>query len=158
MTLRGFERRWLCAIFATMLPSGAEPRLPLGADDVDSAAYIDDLMRVAPRHFALGLRACAWLIQLLPLFVLRKPATFMGLPVELRTELFERMCRSDVYLIRELPMLFKTAACLGYCGLPQVQALVGIAPRDAEAARWARRRLPGLPTVPTAPAVKEPTP
>jgi len=142
MTLLGFERRWLCAIFATMLPSGAEPRLPLGADDVDSGAYVDDLMRIAPRHFSLGLRACTWLVQLMPLFVLGRLSSFMGLPSELRTELFERMCRSDKYLIRELPMLFKTAACLGYCGLPQVQAQVGIAPRDAEPARWARRSLP----------------
>jgi hypothetical protein len=142
MTLFGFERRWLCSIFATMLPSGADPRLPLGADDVGSGAYVDDLMRTAPRHFTLGLRACVWLIQLMPPFVLGRFSSFSALSADARTELFERMCRSDRYLIRELPMLFKTAACLGYCGLPAVQERIGIAPRDVEPARWARGSLP----------------
>lgn len=141
MRLWAVERRWLCAIFETMLPSGADPRAPLGASDVDLGAYADELLRVAPRHFALGLRACTWLIQLMPPFVLGKLSSFTGLSSELRTELFERMGRSDRYLIRELPMLFKTAACLGFCGLPQVQAQLGISPRDGEPASWARRGL-----------------
>ena len=142
MKLFEFERRWLCNIFATILPSGAEPRLPLGANDVDMGAYVDDLMHSAPRHFALGLRVCAWLVQVMPAFVLGRLSSFAGLSVTQQTEMFERMCGSNIYVIRELPMLFKTAACLGYCGLPHVQEQLGIAPRDAQGPHWTRHSLP----------------
>jgi hypothetical protein len=56
--------------------------------------------------------------------------------------LLERLGRSRVYVIREMPLLFKTAACLGYGGLPEVQARVGITPVDALPPDWARRSLP----------------
>jgi hypothetical protein len=147
MRLLGFERRWLAEIFAAMLPASDDPRFPLGASALGAERYIDDLMRSAPRDFALGLRVCTWLVQLAPLFTYGRLAGFAGLDAAQRSELLERLTRSDVYLIRELPMLFKTAACLGLCGLPDLQRRIGIHPVDASDPEWAhagdaRRRLP----------------
>lgn len=147
MSLLGFERRWLAAIFATILPASDDPRFPLGAGALGAERYIDHLMRSAPRDFAFGLRICTWLLQLAPLLVHRRLVGFAGLDEAARSELLERMTRSDVYLIRELPMLFKTAACLGLCGLPDLQRRIGIHPLDARDPEWARaeraaRRLP----------------
>jgi hypothetical protein len=145
--LLGFERRWLAAIFAAVLPASDDPRFPLGAPELGVERYIDHLMRSAPRGFALGLRVCTWLLQLAPLLVYRRLVGFAGLDAPARSELLERLTRSDAYLIRELPMLFKTAACLGLCGLPALQRRIGIHPVDASDPEWARadvtaRRLP----------------
>jgi len=143
----GFERRWLTEIFAATLAASDDPRFPLGASALGVERYIDDLMRSAPRGFALGLRVCTWLLQLAPLLAYGRPVRFAGLDAAARSELLEHLTRSDVYLIRELPMLFKTAACLGLCGLPELQRRIGIHPVDASDPEWARgggrgRRLP----------------
>jgi hypothetical protein len=41
-------------------------------------------------------------------------------------------------VLREMPLLFKMIGCLGYCGSPEVQAQIGIEPRDEKPAEWAR--------------------
>lgn len=132
------ERRWLGTVFDTILPADADERLEMGARDVPMEQFADDLALYAPTHFNAGLRASLWLlVLLLPLVVLGRLATFSGLAPDERLELLERLGRSDVYLLRELPTLFKTIACLGFCGLPEVQQSIGIAPTDDEPPPWA---------------------
>lgn len=147
MTLFAFERRWLALIFATILPASDDPRFPQGADELGVERYIESLLRIAPGDFATALRVCTWLLMLSPLFVLGRIATLAGLAPAERAKLFERLSESNVYLIRELPMLFKTAACLGLCGLPEVQRRIGIHPVDRTPPDWvstgaAHARLP----------------
>jgi hypothetical protein len=137
MKLFGFERRWLLLVFETILPASDDPRFPQGALELGAGRYLDSLVRTAPSDFVLGLRLCTWLLMFAPLFMLRRLCTFAGLSAAQRTELLERFARSDVYLIRELPMLFKTAACLGVCGLPEVQRRIGIHPVDPTPPDWA---------------------
>ena len=62
----------------------------------------------------------------------------IGLGADERMAVLERMRQSDVYLVREMPLLFKTVGCLGFCGLPQVHEQVGIEPRDTTPPEWAR--------------------
>jgi hypothetical protein len=138
MTLFAFERRWLALVFATVLPGSRDPRFPHGAAELGAERYIDSLLRSAPRDFCIGLRASTWLLWLAPPFVLGTLCSFGGLAPARRAELLERIAGSDVYLIRELPLLFKTAACLGLCGLPEVQRRIGIHPIDATPPDWAR--------------------
>ena len=143
------ERRWLLLIFATILPAIDDPRFPHGASELGADRYADSLLRTAPSSFALGLRLCCWLVMLAPPFVLRRLRTFAGLTAAEQAELLERLTTSDVYLVRELPMLFKTALCLGVCGLPEVQRRIGIQPTDSTAPDWAQpdaraQRLPLL--------------
>jgi hypothetical protein len=142
MTFLGFERRWLLTVFDTVAPSGVDERVPGGASSVPMERFLDDLIANAPMHFLLGLKACVWVVMFAPLFVLGRFATFQGLSPRERLELLERFGRSDTYVIREMPLLFKTVACLGFCGVPEIQSRVGIHPVDATAPAWARRGLP----------------
>jgi hypothetical protein len=138
MKLFAFERRWLALVFATILPASDDARFPEGADELGAARYIDSLLRTAPSDFCIGLRVFTWLLMFMPPFVLGRLCTFAMLAATERTELLERLTQSNTYLIRELPMLFKTAACLGLCGLPHVQRRIGIHPVDATPPDWAR--------------------
>src|ERR1041384_1600454 len=142
MTLASFEKRWLLVIFETVVPSGANERMPLGARDAPMDRFIDDLLAHAPLHFCLGLRACIWILTLSPIFVLGRLGTFASLDSGERLQLLRRFSASPNYVLREMPLLFKTVACLGFCGLPDVQSRLGIHPVDATPPEWARPRLP----------------
>ena len=140
--LSGPELRCLSAVFDAVLPSGASHAIRLGAGDVPLDRFVADLVQHAPAHFRMGLRACIWLVTLAPPLVLGRWRTFVGLSPKERLDLLDRLGRSSTYLVREVPLFFKTVACLGFCGLPEVQAAVGIAPVDASPPEWARRGLP----------------
>jgi hypothetical protein len=142
MTLLGFERRWILEVFAAVAPGGAHPLLPEGAEGPLMSRFLDDLAKRAPTHFLLGLRACAWVVMFSPPFVLGRWKMFTGLSAEEKFRLLDELAESDVYVIREMPLLFKTIACLGFCGLPAVQAKIGVHPIDASPPAWARRSLP----------------
>ncbi|MCA9628474.1 MAG: hypothetical protein KC766_12440 [Myxococcales bacterium] len=134
-----FEKRWLRSIFDCVIPSGASRVLPEGAADVPLEGFIEDLLAHAPAQFCLGMRACTWAITLAPLLVLGRPKTFHGLSREDQYRVLDVMRSSDIYLVREMPLLFKTIGCLGYGGLPRIQARLDIEPRDATDPEWARR-------------------
>jgi len=129
LRLFGFERSWLCAVLHDVVPGTAE---------VPIERFVDDLVRHAPLEFVFGLRACLWLLVLSPPVLLRRVKSYFGLPLEERLALHARLKTSPIYVIREMPLLFKMIGCLGLCGLPGVQEGVGITPRDAEPAEWAR--------------------
>jgi hypothetical protein len=131
-----FERRWLVAIFETVLPSG-EPALPLGAVDAPLGRFVDDFLARAPLPAVLGLRASLWLVMLAPVVLRRRPGTLLGLPPSERLGVLERLRRSDHYLVREAALLFKIVGCLGFCGLAPVQQRLGIHPTDRTLPPWA---------------------
>ncbi len=107
MPLFAFERRWLLAAFEAVLPSGAHDRLVLGAAEVDMDAFLVDLGARAPGRF------------------LRRPCRFVAQPVAARERVLRWFAARRSYLLRELPMLVKMVACLGYADRPEVQRLVG---------------------------------
>lgn len=132
-----FERRWLAAIWATIFPSGTQGGLALGARDVALDRFLDELVAFAPARVTLGARVCVWLLTLCPLFVLGRFALFPSLDAEARLAVLEKLRASDVYLVRELPILFKMLGALGYAGLPAVHEELGIPVRDREPPDWA---------------------
>ena len=142
MTLSGFEKRWLLVIFETLVPSGADERFLEGAKDAPMDRFVDDLLSHAPLHFCLGVRACLWILTLSPVVVLGHLGTFGSLAPAERIALLKRFSASPNYVVREMPLLFKTVACLGFCGLPGIQSRIGIEPVDATPPEWARPRLP----------------
>jgi len=119
-----FERAWLLAIFSAMLPSGHSERLPLGARDAPMEAFLDEFERTAPLDTRLGVRAALWVVTLAPLPWLGRPRLFAGLAAPEQVALLEQMSASPIYLLRELPMLLKVIACMGYAAAPRVQARV----------------------------------
>jgi hypothetical protein len=137
MRFFAFERRWMLAVLDAILPSGAHPRLVLGARDVPMQRFVDDLLLRAPALAAIGLRASLWVVTLAPL-ARGRPRLFGSLAAEERVALLEALGRSQIHLLREVPVLLKTLACLGYCGVPEVQRQVGIAPAPSAPPRWTR--------------------
>jgi hypothetical protein len=135
LRLLRFERRWLVAVFETVLPPG-EPALPLGAAQAPLGRFVDDFLGRAPLTAVLGLRGALWLVMLAPLFVLGRPRTFLALAPADRIALLERLRRSDRYLVRESAVLFKIVGCLGFCGLAPVQRQLGIHPTDRTLPPW----------------------
>jgi hypothetical protein len=135
LRLLRFERRWVVAIFETVLPAG-EPGLSLGAADAPLGRFLDDFLARAPLTAVLGLRASLWLLMLSPLFVLRRPRTLLALSPPDRLAVLDRLRRSDVYLVRESALLFKIVGCLGFCGLHPVQQRLGIFPTDSTLPPW----------------------
>jgi hypothetical protein len=136
LRLLRFERRWLVAIFETVLPTG-EAALPLGAAQAPLGRFADDLLARAPLAAVLGLRGALWLVMLAPPFVLGRPRTFLGLAPADRIALLDRLRKSDRYLVRESAALFKIVGCLGFCGLTPVQQRLGIHPTDRTLPPWA---------------------
>jgi hypothetical protein len=132
-----FERRWLLEVFDTLLPSGVGRTLPIGARDVPLAGYVDELVRFAPLDVVVGVRLCLWFLLLCPLFVIGRWSTFFGLEQDERIEVLDTLKKSPSYVVREIPLLFKMLGCLGFCGVPEVQAHIGVTPRDSSPPDWA---------------------
>jgi hypothetical protein len=132
-----YERRCVTAIFETVLPSESCAAFPLGARDMPIDAFLDHVSRNAPAQFLLGLRIFTWVVTFAPIFVLGRFTTFLGLAAPEQFQLLEALRGSSTYALREIPLFFKMVACLGFCGLPDVQRLVGVAPRDATPPPWA---------------------
>lgn len=128
MRLLAFERRWLLAVFHLMLPRSAF--FPIGAEDAPMAAFTTDLLQRAPLSFALGLRAALLAVVFYPVWAARTPRTLFSWPAGAQLDALEKMAQSRFYLIREMPMLLKMTACLGFFGLPQIQRAMGIENND----------------------------
>lgn len=133
-----FERRWLLRIFDAVYPGGTEGGLRLGAKDVPIGGLLDDMVKRAPFDFVLGLRAAAWVVTLFGPLLAGRLRTFAGLSVTERGEVLESLAHSRLYLLREIPMLLKMVASLGYLGVPSVQRELGLPNVDGEPPAWAR--------------------
>lgn len=137
MKLLAFEESWLLSIFEAILPSAAHPRVSLGASDVPMRAFVRELMTSAPAQTALGVRAATWVVTFAPLLILKRFRLFGSLSPALRASVLSRMAQADFYPIRELPMLLKMMACMGYAALPEVRDQIGIAATDRTLPTWA---------------------
>ncbi len=124
MRLSAPERRWAQAVFETLLPTGADPRLPIGARDVDMVGRLERLLSVSPPHAAWGARMAFMLLQALPPFLTGELRTFRGLTARVREDVLRRCAESPVYILREAMALVKTVALMAYFDDPRtVQAI-----------------------------------
>lgn len=140
--MTGLERRWLALVFEAILPDGVSPGFP-GMRQVPLASFLDDFESAAPGRMLAGVRlALAFVFLGAPLVFLGRLRTFAGLAPEDRLELLKRLRASDVYVLRELPVLLKSVACLAHGGLPEVQRQIGI-PWEGPPPVWARPQAPG---------------
>ena len=133
--MTSLERRWLCAIFDTILPASAAGFTP-APSDVPLEVFFRDLERSAPSDFNLGLRVAVWVVMLAPPFTVRRMRPFTSLDSAERLAVVERLAASKVYLLREIPLLLKMVGCLGYCGVPEVQSGLGIPLSTREPPAW----------------------
>lgn len=120
------------SLLEVIVPSGTTDRLPLGARDVPVKLFLDDAFKATPRDFTVGFRLCLWVVMLSPFFVLRRFKLAANLKRDERLELLERFAASDVYLLREMPVMFKVVLGFAYCRVPEVQRALGIEPLRAK--------------------------
>jgi hypothetical protein len=99
-------------------------RKPKGAGA--AGHVVDQVLAAAPFGFLMGVRVALWCVVLAPLVVLGTLRTFGRLDAGERRQVLEAFRTSRRYLVRELLVLLKSLACLAWCGLPPVQAAIGI--------------------------------
>ncbi len=120
------------SLLEVIVPSGTNERLPLGASDVPVKPFLDDAFKATPLDFRIGFRMCLWVVMLSPLFVPRRFKLAVHLTREERLALLGRFAASNVYLLREMPVMFKVVLGFAYCRVPEVQRALGIEPLHAK--------------------------
>ena len=136
MRLLDCEHRWQMAVLDTILPSGEGEKLPRGAAEVKLRPFVGDLLNTIPLEARIGLRASLWLLMVAPPFLLGRPRSFMALSGAERLGLLERMAASEQYALREIPVMLKAVAGLGYFGSPEVQRQMGLDTLGRAPAGW----------------------
>ena len=115
MRLTGIERKWLEAIMESLIPPGTVESISLSAADTKSAEILEEMLCYLPAFTGLGLRASIVFIEFMgPLFGLRRAARFSGLSAEQREQCLARMSKHDSYFVRQMVLLHKATACLGW--------------------------------------------
>jgi fumarate reductase subunit D len=113
------------SVLDTLLPSGANPLLPLGLlDSGFESFWVEFKADVAPPlrlAFRLGLFTAAWVA---PVLVRRLPP--LGrLSASDRERALTAMERSHVVILRQLVRILKTVAALHYGAHPHVRKAIG---------------------------------
>ena len=107
-----------------------------GAADLPMAAFLDDFLRHAPWRICAVLRLATWVVEFSPILLLQRPLPFTKLGQAEREASLARLGASPLHLVRELPLLLKMVACMGFCGHPEARRQIGI-PTAGEAPAWA---------------------
>lgn len=131
-----FERRWLLTLFDAVLPGGAHPAFPRTVEEAGVDRFVTDLVQHAPPPANLGLRVATWALTFAPLWRWGRPRTMGRLERDEQVQLFEALHRSRLHLVRELPMLVKTFAVMGYGSLADVQRNVGVPLPAGDRVSW----------------------
>lgn len=123
--LTRWETAFLVDVYRTLLPSGAHPRLTLGAADMPLVPFTERWLRSVPWEARLGFRIALRLLAIAPLLTFTGLKPLRALDDVARIAVLERLSRHRVYLLRELPVIVKTVACTGYCAHPAVRRAIG---------------------------------
>ncbi|MCS6798522.1 MAG: hypothetical protein NZ898_08325 [Myxococcota bacterium] len=144
-----FERRWAHDVMSSFAPPGG-PGLAPDPGRVDFVGALRTQMRASTPLAALGLRLAVWMAALAPLWTLGRLRTIRGLRPAERAAVLARLLRSRLYLVRELTLFLKLAACFALFRVPELRAQSHYDPAQADegppAASGVRRRLPVVAT------------
>lgn len=127
MRLSNLERAVTLAVFDAVLPgiAGGAP----AARDHDLLGAHERMLAGMPRPHALGFRAAFVATELgLPLAMLGRLGRFSRLGQADRIAALERVVKHRAYLIRQVGLLFKTAAGFAYFQVEGVRAHFGLPP------------------------------
>lgn len=116
--------------------------MPIAGDDPRLEGFILDLEESAPGLVLLGLRGATWVVTLAGAPLTGRFASFRALDRAAKAEVLTALSQSRFFILRELPMLLKMFACMGYGGLPEAQRAVGGPGAHAPAPAWANRVAP----------------
>lgn len=118
------EQRWAVAVLEGFAPVGG-PGLAPQEGEVDYLTTMRKMMHASTGLAAFGLRLGLWLATFAPVFVLGKLKTMASLSRERRAELLEKLLSHRLYLIRELTLLLKLAACMAMFARPALRERSG---------------------------------
>jgi len=128
MRLFSFEEGWARAVLAAMFPA------PSADSEVREASYgpgFAGIIAEAPFEPAVGLRLALFMVILSPLFVLKRPRTFLGLTADARERVLDVLLASRIYAVRQLVLALKTMGALLYAHDPEVRRAMLTPKREA---------------------------
>lgn len=115
MRLFAFEEGWARAVLAAMFPVDSPAR------EAGYGPGFAGIIASAPFEAAVGMRLALLMVVLSPLFVLRRPRTFLGLAPEVRERVLDALLSSSTYAVRQLVLALKTMGALLYAHDPEVR-------------------------------------
>jgi len=126
MKLTSYEKSRAGSIMDALLPGGVEP-FAFSATDTGALRVFEEMVEGLPFVTAFGLRAAVWLVELAgPAIVLKRPRLFSSLSSEEQEECMKVMASRDAYLVRNLVLLFKSAAGFAWGGDERVREALGM--------------------------------
>ncbi len=118
------ERKWIISVIHAIYPSGT-PTFPLGAKEFPMDRFVEDFFKRTSLQARWGLRFALFLFQILPFLFIGRWRLFHHLNPEDQQRYLECWYYHRFHMIREVTILFKLIASLGFCGLPEVQDKIG---------------------------------
>ena len=123
-----FELDWTSKIMDSMIPPGVEEQIPQAATEAGAVEVLREMILYTPAITAVGFRAAIWFIEVLgPMIAMGKFSRFSKLDPPSREKVLETIYKSKVYLMRQLVLLIKMAACFAWGAYPQVREGLGAA-------------------------------
>ena len=119
-----FEKRWAEAVLSGFAPAG-NPGLAPAPGEVDYAAAMEHILRVAGPRAGLGFRAALWMAALAPAWSWRRPVTAVALSPGERARLLDELLTHRSFVPRELSLMLKVAASMAMMATPSVRARSG---------------------------------
>lgn len=114
MKLTKYELRVARALMCAIFPSGADPKITEKIDDLDLEHFAAYATSEVPFKPSLGFRAVIWMAIFMPVFVVGKFRTFLGLDADEREEFVSKLIYHRIYEIRALFVFFKAFTSLYY--------------------------------------------
>lgn len=133
MRLFAFEEGWARAVLAAMFP------VDVPAREEGYGPGFAGIIATAPFEAAVGLRLALLMVVLSPLFVLKRPRTFLGLAADAREHVLDALLGSSTYAVRQLVLALKTMGALLYAHDPEVRRALLTPKREALVTLTARK-------------------
>ena len=114
MKLTKYELRVARALMCAIFPAGADSKITENVADLDLEKFAIYATSEVPFKPALGFRAVIWMAILLPVFVVGRFRTFLGLSDDEREAFVSTLIYHRIYEIRALFVFFKAFTSLYY--------------------------------------------
>jgi len=118
------REKWLRTQLDAIIPEGGE--IPVSAEEGGAVEIFQDMASHLPALTGMSLHAAVVFVEFAgPLFGLKKTGRFSGLDSEKKTECLQGLSKSPIYLVRQMVMLLKMIACMGWGADPRVRRSLG---------------------------------
>lgn len=117
------EIRTLGAAAECILPPGG-PFL-YGHADIDYVAWVNDFLAIVPRQVNWAIHVILWFLEYAGWLFVGVPKRFSRLAVSRREQVFERMRRSNIYVVRGMLILLSSILLIPFYNDRRVMDAIG---------------------------------